>query len=159
MTQTLAVELLDAFADAGVRVWVAGGWGIDALVGRQTREHRDLDVLYPREHDDTVRGLLADRGWVPETDWWPVRVEYVGASYVDVHPLTFAPDGSAVQEGLDGGQFFYPASAFVGGVIGGRVVECLSAGQQRAFHAGYEPRTVDVVDIALLDRLLDDENT
>jgi hypothetical protein len=26
------------------RVWIAGGWGVDALVGRQTRIHSDLDL-------------------------------------------------------------------------------------------------------------------
>ena len=26
------------------RVWIAGGWGVDALVGRQTRIHSDLEL-------------------------------------------------------------------------------------------------------------------
>ena len=29
---------------AGVRLWIDGGWGVDALLGGQTREHGDLDV-------------------------------------------------------------------------------------------------------------------
>jgi lincosamide nucleotidyltransferase A/C/D/E len=40
-------EVLRVLADptaAGYSVRVAGGWGIDALVGRQTRVHRDLDL-------------------------------------------------------------------------------------------------------------------
>ena len=35
-------ELLD---QNGVRCWVMGGWGVDALLGRVTREHKDLDLL------------------------------------------------------------------------------------------------------------------
>ena len=35
-------ELLD---QGGVRCWVMGGWGVDALLGRVTREHKDLDLL------------------------------------------------------------------------------------------------------------------
>src|SRR3954452_25100818 len=34
-----------ALADgAGARLWIDGGWGVDALLGGQTREHGDLDV-------------------------------------------------------------------------------------------------------------------
>jgi lincosamide nucleotidyltransferase A/C/D/E len=36
--------VLTALDRAHVRHWVAGGWGVAALVGRQTREHRDLDL-------------------------------------------------------------------------------------------------------------------
>jgi polyisoprenoid-binding protein YceI len=36
--------VLDALHRVGCRFWVEGGWGVDALVGRQTRPHRDLDI-------------------------------------------------------------------------------------------------------------------
>ena len=153
MTPELVVELLDALDYAAVPVWIGGGWGIDALVGRQTRDHRDLDLAYPIEHDAELRRTLSRLGYRPETDWWPVRVELAGPSYVDLHPLRFAPDGSAVQAGLDGTEFSYPASAFAVGHIAGRAVGCLSAAQQRRFHSGYELREVDRRDLAHLDRL------
>lgn len=150
----MTVELLDEFLDAcdraGVPVWIGGGWGVDALVGKQTRPHRDLDIMYPIEHDADLRDLLNGLGYVPETDWWPARVEFAGKSYVDVHPLRFAEDGSAVQSGLGGAEFVYPASAFARGSIEGREVGCLSAEQQRIFHSGYEPRPVDLHDLRLL---------
>jgi len=28
-----------------IPVWLTGGWGIDALLGKQTRPHKDLDVV------------------------------------------------------------------------------------------------------------------
>jgi hypothetical protein len=49
-------EVLGVLADlteAGCSVWVAGGWGVDALVGRQTRLHRDLDLALDGR-DETV---------------------------------------------------------------------------------------------------------
>ena len=150
MTAALVRATLDSFERAGTEVWIGGGWGIDALVGRQTREHRDLDLMYRIEEDASLRRTLAASGYVVDTDWWPVRVEYRGPSYVDVHPLTFAPDGSATQAGLHGSRFDYPASAFVHGTIGGRRVACLSAAQQRTFHSGYELRDVDRADLAAL---------
>jgi hypothetical protein len=41
------LEILAAVAASGADVWVDGGWGIDALVGAQTREHADLDLALP----------------------------------------------------------------------------------------------------------------
>jgi hypothetical protein len=38
------VDVLERLDRAGVPVWLDGGWGVDALVGRQTRPHRDLDL-------------------------------------------------------------------------------------------------------------------
>jgi lincosamide nucleotidyltransferase A/C/D/E len=35
---------LDVWERAGITVWLDGGWGVDALVGRPTREHDDLDI-------------------------------------------------------------------------------------------------------------------
>jgi Aminoglycoside-2''-adenylyltransferase len=36
------------FAALHVPWWIAGGWAIDLFLGRQTREHEDLDVLILR---------------------------------------------------------------------------------------------------------------
>ena len=38
------LELLDVLENHGIAVWLSGGWGVDALRGRQTREHADLDI-------------------------------------------------------------------------------------------------------------------
>lgn len=155
MTEELVLDLLDRCDRAGVEVWIGGGWGVDALVGRQTREHRDLDLLHRHEQDAALRVILAELGYVPETDWWPVRLELAGPSYVDIHPVRFAADGSAVQSGLDDTELVYPAEAFAHGSVGGRRVGCLSLAQQLTFHSGYEPRDVDLHDLALLRQLED----
>lgn len=38
------VELLQLFQQNGIEVFVDGGWGVDALLGKQTRLHTDLDI-------------------------------------------------------------------------------------------------------------------
>lgn len=43
--QAQVVETLSALEAAGVPTILIGGWGIDALLGRQLRPHRDLDIL------------------------------------------------------------------------------------------------------------------
>jgi lincosamide nucleotidyltransferase A/C/D/E len=50
-------------------------------------------------------------------------------------------------------QFDYPGEAFEQGALGGVCVPCLSRDQQLLFHTGYEPRAVDVLGLALLERL------
>lgn len=145
-------RVLDALDDAGCRVWVAGGWGVDALVGRQTRPHRDLDLALDATGEVAALGALAALGYVVETDWRPVRVELVapGARWVDLHPVVFDAAGRGTQAGLDGVTFDYPVGCLVTGTIGGRAVGCLSVAQQVAFHTGYPPRAVDLADLALL---------
>lgn len=156
--ETTAAEVLGvlaALAGAGCRAWIGGGWGVDALAGRQTRRHRDLDLAVEAGCLDAALTALAARGYAVETDWLPVRVELhrSGHGHVDVHPLTFGEGGDAVQAGLDGTTFRYPAEGFTHGVIGGVRVACLSRDLQVAFHSGYPPRDVDRHDLAVLAEL------
>ncbi len=44
MESSQVVDLFRVFAAAELRVWLAGGWAVDAIVGRQTRAHGDMDV-------------------------------------------------------------------------------------------------------------------
>ncbi len=145
-----------AFEQRGLRACIGGGWGVDALVGRQTRVHADLDLAVDAGRLADVLGLLRGRGFAPAVDWLPVRVElsHADGRRVDVHPVDFTPDGGGVQAGLDGAVFVYPADGFAHGVVGGRRVECLSARLQLAFHEGYPSRDVDRHDVRLLEDLL-----
>jgi lincosamide nucleotidyltransferase A/C/D/E len=42
VTATDVAEIVEWLRTAGVEVWLDGGWGVDALIGEQTREHKDL---------------------------------------------------------------------------------------------------------------------
>jgi len=56
------VQLLDWLSE-GVEVWLDGGWGVDALVGEQTRVHKDLDLIVLGEHASRMRELLSRHGF------------------------------------------------------------------------------------------------
>jgi lincosamide nucleotidyltransferase A/C/D/E len=138
---------------ANVDVWIGGGWGIDALLGEQTRQHRDLDLMHRKPQEPAVVAALAAAGYVETLDWRPVRfvVTDPDGREIDLHPLDFAEDGSAVQAAFGPNRpFAYPASCFVTGTILGRTVPCLSAEQQVYFHQGYEPSDRDRHDMARL---------
>jgi lincosamide nucleotidyltransferase A/C/D/E len=146
-------ELLDALAEAGVEVWIDGGWGVDALVGEQTREHDDLDVVVRSEQVDVAVAALAGLGFRISEDWLPVRCKLVDGRGrgVDFHPVIFEPSGDAWQAAQDGGRFAFPREGFAGrGTIGGRLVRCLAAAVQLLHHKGYEPTDTDLHDVALL---------
>lgn len=148
-------EILADLREVGCRAWVAGGWGVDALIGRQTRPHRDLDLAVHREDVPSAIAALERRGYRVETDWRPVRVELAraGAGWVDVHPVVFDEGGHGRQAGFDGTHFDYPPAAFDTGSLGEIEVACLSRQQQLTFHTGYEPRSVDLHDVELLEAL------
>jgi lincosamide nucleotidyltransferase A/C/D/E len=149
------LAILVSLEEAGCSVWVAGGWGVDALVGHQTRPHRDLDLAVDANDESSAVAVLRRGGYEIETDWRPVRVELVapGRGLVDLHPVMFGSDGHGRQADIGGGHFDYPPDGFAEGMIAGRRVRCISLEQQRRFHEGYEPRDIDLHDLALLRRL------
>lgn len=146
------LDVLDAVDRAGVSHWVAGGWGVDALVGIGTRPHRDLDLAVDADDYDACMAALADLGYAIETDWLPLRVEVAagGDRWVDVHPVTFDVQGHGIQGDLKGTHFLYPPTAFAVGRLGGRSVRCLSVDQQELLHSGYELRPQDEHDLRQL---------
>ncbi|MEU6714716.1 hypothetical protein ABZ897_24900 [Nonomuraea sp. NPDC046802] len=148
------VQVVESLRAAGCEVWIGGGWGIDALVGRVTRDHNDLDLLHRVEQEPEVIAVLEAAGYTERAGvvpGRPARFVMAGPGEIDLHPLEFGADGSAIQRLDDrGGHFAYPADAFARGVIEGVMVQCLSVAQQVAFHQGYEPRERDVHDMARL---------
>ena len=153
VSEVLAV--LAAIRSVGCRFWLEGGWGVDALVGHQTRPHRDVDVDLDAAREAAVLERLEELGYAIETDWRPTRVELVapGRGWVDLHPLAIDDHGNARQAALGGGWHEFPRSWFTTGRLGGVSVPCVSLQAQRAFHEGYEPRQVDLLDLAQLERL------
>jgi lincosamide nucleotidyltransferase A/C/D/E len=161
-SQVLAV--LDELAAEGVRGWLAGGWGVDALLGRQTRQHNDIDLVIsadepPLGPDERAfkqigRALGREGFWFAGTfhhpgipiPWCQTWRHHAGAK-VEVLPVPlnkppFAADGAVSQP-------------FTEGSIDGRPVPCLSAELQLLLHEGYPQREVDNQDVALLRTYLD----
>ena len=149
------LDLLDRLGTVAPVVWIGGGWGVDALVGRQTRPHGDVDVLLDAPSLPGAVALLAGLGFLTTEDWLPVRIEvaHPDGRRVDLHPVTFAPDGSGTQPGPDDTVFSYPAGCTTTGYVSGRPVTCLTAEQQLVFRQGFDLRPVDHHDIALLREL------
>jgi len=152
MQRTDVLNALAMLAARSASVWVGGGWGIDALLGQQTREHADLDLACRVEDEATILYALQEHGYRVVLDCRPTRVAMADddGREVDLHPVRFDACGHGVQAGLHREQFDYPPEAFATGWIDGRSVPCLSVAQQLRFHTGYELRDRDRQDIAKL---------
>jgi lincosamide nucleotidyltransferase A/C/D/E len=146
------LRVLDALEVAVVRAGVTGGWGIDALLRRQTREHGDVDLGIPSDAIDGGIEALRSIGYTIATDERPARVVLTSATgKVDLHPIVVLPSGAGVQTGFDGQTFEYqPGSLEAEGEIDGRIVRCGTPELQVTFHRGYEPREHDRRDMSAL---------
>ena len=150
------LQVLGWLSAAGVKVHVAGGWAVDALVGEQSRRHADLDLAFDAADEQRVLMILRGAGFQMTTDERPARFvlqDQIGHQ-VDLHPVAFDASGNGQQVGFGRDTYDYPATEFGRGIIGGQEVGCLSAKLLIQFHVGYEPTDKDINDMELLrDRL------
>jgi lincosamide nucleotidyltransferase A/C/D/E len=152
MAATEVVALVDGFDAAEITVWLDGGWGVDALLEEETREHDDLDLVLAIEDLPKSIRLLAERGYEhatgPPTN--PVFYNQTGRK-VDLHLVEFDDDGNGLFTMGDATTWTYPARGFAGrGSVVGREVRCLTAEVQVITHAGYELDADDIADLRAL---------
>ena len=142
--------LLDLLQTAGLDAQVDGGWGVDALLGRQTREHDDLDLVLDRADLREAQALLAAHGFSVERDLLPtaLALRHPDGRGVDLHPVEPTEDGGGHQLLEDGSRWRYGPP--VQGLIGEREVRCVSVETQVRAHLGYEPDADDRADMAAL---------
>ncbi len=141
MTAADVVDILRMLEHASVDVWIDGGWGIDALLGRQTRTHDDLDLVIARDDLHRAAAALPAFAHDPTADpGLPARFVVCDARgrQIDFHPVVFDERGGWQDLG-DGTRGLYPASDLGAvGTIAGRQVRCISAELQLQHHRGYE---------------------
>ncbi|HJT99595.1 MAG TPA: amino acid transporter, partial [Actinomycetes bacterium] len=86
--------VLDRLEAAGLVVWLDGGWGVDALVGAESRPHRDLDLAIARDDRPAAQAALAAVGFERDptvVPGLPARVLLADGQgrQVDLHLLVF----------------------------------------------------------------------
>jgi lincosamide nucleotidyltransferase A/C/D/E len=153
-----AVHQLVAACEAHqVAVCIGGGWAVDALVGRQTRHHADLDVWVSAGETEGLFAALTEQG-VDRIHPWPGDrpwnfVLHDGRSRrVDLHLYEPIGDGR-LHYGSVTAPFDFARQDLSGqGEIAGVTVRCERPEFALRNHAGYEPRAVDRDDVAVLCR-------
>jgi lincosamide nucleotidyltransferase A/C/D/E len=154
VTGQSVLEVLALLERASVEVWLDGGWGVDALLGEETRSHGDLDVILAVGDVPRLREALAGAGFAPKPGGTATNFVLADARgrEVDVHAIAFDERGFGAFRLPDGRSWPFPPSAFRGrGRVGGREVSCLSAEAQVQCHGqGYAPAEKDLADMARL---------
>lgn len=153
------IAVVQALQEASIRACVTGGWGVDALLGRQTRRHADLDLIVAKhESDDAVTALrqLGYTSFVEEVtpeDCLSVRLisRDRRGRLVDLHPVDLGELMARCAE-LAGTEL-EPGWLEASGTIAGMSVTCVSVEAQVLLHQGYEPRPADRHDGELIERL------
>jgi lincosamide nucleotidyltransferase A/C/D/E len=145
------LTLLSALDELGVHYWLDGGWGVDCLLGEQTRPHSDLDLVTDRRDVDSVTAYLRAQGYHPVRDLLPTSIAFRDRSgrEVDLHPVDRTPDGGGDQVLPDDAGTWHYAPPVEGSIRGG-VVRCAPAQDQVLMHTGYAPRAVDFEDVRRL---------
>lgn len=148
-----AADVVATLKDAGIDTWVDGGWGVDALVGKESRPHKDLDLIVVLADAEAVGRSLQDRGYSVVAGAPPASVLYrddTGRG-VDIRAVVFDPDGRGVYSAANGEEFVIPAEWLAGtGTISGVTVRCLTPEAQMEAHTGYEASDTDAHDVRLL---------
>jgi lincosamide nucleotidyltransferase A/C/D/E len=143
-------------ADADVESCVNGGWGVDALAGKQTRPHEDLDLVIGVDDVQRAIDALNGVGFAIDEDQRPISFAMCtpDGRKVDVHPVTWDQHGDGVQAQPNNSTWTYAAAAFRGvGRIDGQPVRCLTAEVQILCHADYELDAGDRHDLEVLRSL------
>ena len=146
------VEVLTRLDAAGIRFWVEGGWGVDALLGEQTRTHDDLDLGVRLDDVDRISAVLSD--FERSDDEWPssfVLRDRKGRK-VDCHPLTFDDQGDGWQAKASGGApNRWPCEGLQArGTIAGVDVPCITPELQVRWHVYSDFDDVDWQDLQRL---------
>jgi lincosamide nucleotidyltransferase A/C/D/E len=155
MTSDEVVRIVDCLEQAGLRVWLDGGWGVDALLGRQTRPHSDIDAVVELDLAGKVIARLESLGFHITVDDRPTRFVLADDTgrHIDFHPIVFdnAGNGTQIGAGANGGDAVYPAAGLLGrGVVGGRGVACLTPELLLRHHTGYRPQDKDRHNVRML---------
>lgn len=149
MDAASVVSFWQAACAEALDICIDGGWAVDALLGRQTRPHDDLDIALPADQVPRLMTLLTSEGMrvVDRPGSWEHNfvLEDGTGRCLDVHSYILNDDGTSV------GGVPYEAQHLTGeGQILGRKIRCVPPEWLVRFHTGYEIDETDWHDVRLL---------
>jgi lincosamide nucleotidyltransferase A/C/D/E len=156
VTAADVLEVLACLDEARIDIWLDGGWGVDALLAEETRQHGDLDLVVRHDDVPAAHAALATAGFAHAREEWPglparLVLRDAHGRQVDFHPVQIDERGDGWQDLGEGRFGRYPARGLRGrGMIEGRNVRCLTPELQLAHHCGYELPEHERLDVVLL---------
>jgi len=131
MTARNLLKIRSELNELGIDIWIDGGWGIDALLGKETRNHKDIDFIADKKFYKQIREYFTKKGYVVSTEEPDERWHFImdgPEGELDVMLVGFLEEGGATYEPVGVDVEAFPAFAFEGrGSIKGVDVRCVSA--------------------------------
>jgi len=159
------ISIYQRLLSNGIQVWLTGGWGIDALLGMQTRPHKDLDAIILLDDVVRMRELLDRDGYGLRELWsenrWVVDAQGVETATafvlrdsegreIDAHAMRLDDRGNGVPAWEADGFSLKRQDLAGEGMIAGFAVQCLAPEMQVLCHTGYELPDEQLRDLELL---------
>ena len=149
MTADNVLDIYTWLKENEITIWIDGGWSVDALISKQTREHDDLDIAVNRKDNGKLHKLLENNGYTEEKRFDSSEFMYVMACEsgisIDIHVFEYDQDGNNTY-GIE-----YPYGSLTGtGTINRQEVNCIDPTFMLQFKTGYEPKEKDLMDIRAL---------
>lgn len=144
------LEIISSAYENGVNIYLDGGWGVDALLGQETRIHNDIDLFIEKQQEILFLNILNAKGFVEEIHSYTTPLHTVWKDekgrIIDLHIFETDDKKQILFEGQA-----YPADIFDGiGKIGDIKIKCIPAKYQVPFHLGYEFDENDIHDVLVL---------
>jgi lincosamide nucleotidyltransferase A/C/D/E len=143
--------LYNKLENLNIKIWIDGGWGVDALLGKQTRFHKDLDIAIQQKDISTFRKLLEEQGFheikpdIAQPHNFVLADEY--NNEIDVHVINLNDQGNGLYGPIENGEM-YPAASLTGkGKLDNLEVNCISPEYVVKFHSGYTLDEKDYNDV------------
>ena len=140
-------QILRLAMEAEIKVFLDGGWGVDALIGYETRTHNDIDIFVEKKDYHKFIQIIKDNGF------YEIKMEYTTTSHtvwedeikriIDLHCFEYTDDDKILYEGN-----CFPLETFTGrGKVEDIEVSCIEPYSQVMFHLGYEFDENDMHDV------------
>jgi hypothetical protein len=155
------VNTLDA---AGISAWLFGGWGLDARIGRITREHGDVEFWVERTDAARSKAVLVRVGATALATQPPeesCEFTWDGGDFSTAY-FDRRPDGSSIQLRGRWSDWLFPPASFGDepGTLDGMPVLAMSVGGMLAMKEQYPRlrngrpwRQKDIDDMVVLRKL------
>lgn len=154
MTSGEVLSICRQMQQQRVTIWLDGGWAVDALLGRQMRQHADVDIVIQKKDLSILEGWLRNCGYYeqprPDTCPWNFVLGNDQGHDVDFHVIVLDEQGNGLYGPVKKG-WMYPAGSLTGtGTIDGCGVDCISPEYLVRFHTEYEVDENDIRDVLAL---------
>ena len=96
-------QILQFAIDAEIKVFLDGGWGVDALLGHQSRSHNDIDIFVEKKDYQNFIEIIQANGF------YEIKMEYTTLNHtvwedakysiIDLHCFEYTGIGEILNEG------------------------------------------------------------